>query len=101
MNKNNRLVTTFVVSILLTLSSFAVNAQTRDYPDKFKESYVDQCSAGRGEAVRSVCRCIIKKIEGRYSYEEFKKIDEQIQIIEEIPPYIVEQIYVCQTNPNS
>lgn len=63
--------------------------------------YIDSCTAGRGSAVQAVCKCTIRKLQGKYTYEKFKIINKQIEATGKIPSDIVENIAACQANPNS
>lgn len=85
----------------LTFSSTSVDAQDSSYPTEFVKSYINRCTAGRGLVVHTVCECIIKKIQNRYTYDEFKIINSRIEKTEEIPPDIVENITSCQANSSS
>lgn len=85
----------------LTFLSTSINAQKSFYPPEFIKSYVDRCTASRGLAVQAVCECIIRKIQDKYTYEEFETINNQIEATGKIPSNIVEDITTCQANPNS
>lgn len=86
---------------MLTFLSTSSVAQNNPYPQEFVKRYIDGCTADRGPAVQAVCECTIRKIQSKYKYEEFKKINIKIEEAGKIPPDIVEDITTCQANPSS
>ena len=53
------------------------------YPDEARNNFLKACEAQRG-ATRAVCECSLEKIEDKYSYDEFKKIDQRAREGEDV-----------------
>lgn len=86
---------------LLALAIASVNAQQRPYPPEFVRDYVNECTAGRGDAVQEVCRCIIRRVQTKYSFETFQRINRQIEATGQIPVELAKIINACQAKPKT
>jgi hypothetical protein len=91
----------FTSLCLLALSITSATAQQRPYPPEVVRSYIASCTANRGSEVETICACTIRKIQAKYTFEEFKRINSQIETTGKIPPGLVEILNTCQANPNS
>ena len=63
------------------------------YPSSVKSEFVKGCVKGGG--TRAACKCIIRKIERRYSYRQFIRIINRVNETGEFPAAINRMINSC------
>lgn len=90
-----------VLSLALPLLTFknvqaqSVPEEDSAYPDEYVEQYISDCASGQSEEVEAVCRCVIREVQDRFSFEEFQNMNQQIEETGEISSDLQIIIDVC------
>ncbi|GEM_PF-1792470 len=69
------------------------------YPAASVKNFIDACAAGNPQKI-AVCTCGIKKIQGKYSFEAFVKLDDAAKRGEKLPTDIVDMLKGCAVKPS-
>jgi hypothetical protein len=63
------------------------------YPSSVKSSFVKGCVNGGGS--KAACKCVLRKMERRYSYKQFRRIIRRADDTGEFPPAVDRMIESC------
>ena len=68
------------------------------YPQAMVEQFIRGCVSGGG--TEDACSCTLRKMEGRYTLEQFRQISAEI-MSGSVPDAIREDIVACVANPSA
>lgn len=63
------------------------------YPSSVKSAFVKGCVEGGGS--RAACKCVLRKMERRYSYRQFRRIVRRADETGEFPPAVDRMVESC------
>jgi hypothetical protein len=78
-----------------TKSSESASTDKAAYPEEVVQNFMDSCMKSGGNQAQ--CSCSINKIQERYSFDEFKQVEAEIQRTNELPSGMVEILESCRS----
>lgn len=90
-----------LIGLLLLTSTAAIANAQGSYPKDVVAQYIEDCTAGRGDQALAICTCIIKGLQAKYTFQEFKALNSQIVKTGKAPVGLSNIIKKCKANPTA